>query len=168
MAAGPKQDGSSYVAAQKRVQGLQLNVEVDTAFPDMWHRSPYYEQLKDRSSRMTVLVLVGNRRITVFPDKDIECNADEIVLAAETGSHIVMPLNKYKKLDETLIQLQEEYRLGQSEPVLRAKLCEFLGNKELGDRLIELLEERATRTNVSSISPQQSSWGDEGGAGWRG
>lgn len=56
--------------------GRRLNVIVDPAHSLAWKREPYYGFLKRTSSRVTegheLLVYVGDRRIVVFPDEDLD------------------------------------------------------------------------------------------------
>jgi hypothetical protein len=49
-----------------------LHVRVDPSYPGAWRKSPYFEQLKDRSNRMAVQITVGRRRYIVLPDGEAE------------------------------------------------------------------------------------------------
>ncbi len=54
----------------------RLNVVVDPAHPLAWKREPYYGYLKRLSRRVAegfeLLVYVGDQRIVVFPDEDVD------------------------------------------------------------------------------------------------
>lgn len=56
--------------------GARLNVVVDPAAPAAWRREPYYSRLKTMSQRAfdgyELLVSIGDRRIVVFPDQDVD------------------------------------------------------------------------------------------------
>jgi hypothetical protein len=65
----------------------RLNVVVDADHPQAWTREPYYGFLKRLSHRVAegyeLLVFVGDRRIVIFPDEDVDLGPvkpeDEIV-----------------------------------------------------------------------------------------
>ena len=70
-----------------------LNVSVDCDFPDIWRRKPYYAQLKERSRHYLVRIMVGDRRVFIQPDRDVELRADETAHfenADFTGRYVVM------------------------------------------------------------------------------
>jgi hypothetical protein len=54
----------------------RLNVIVDPAHPLAWKREPYYSFIKRMSQRVAdgheLLVCVGDRRIAVFPEVDVD------------------------------------------------------------------------------------------------
>jgi len=68
--------------------GLALHVVVDPSYPNAWRKSPYYEHLKDRSTRIGVMVCIGTRRISLFPpDKEVEFGEYESVVRAPDWEH---------------------------------------------------------------------------------
>jgi hypothetical protein len=54
---------------------LFLYVYVDPSYPGAWRKSPYYERLKDQSTRMLVRIQDGKRRFVI--DQEVEFGRDE-------------------------------------------------------------------------------------------
>lgn len=74
--------------------GLRLNVVVEPADPLAWRREPYHGYLKRISRRSAegheLVVYVGERRILVLPDEDVELEAAAPGLAPEPGSALTL------------------------------------------------------------------------------
>jgi hypothetical protein len=68
---------------------LFLFVYVDE--PTAWRRSPYLEQLRERSARMRVVIRYRDRCIAIFPDREIEFCKGEAVLTGPDGWFVVVP-----------------------------------------------------------------------------
>ena len=77
--------------------GLILNVNVDPAYPHIWRKSPYYEELKDRASRMPVNVFVGKRRFALLGEREVETGQDDAVFF-HPGGHTVLSQDKANKI----------------------------------------------------------------------
>ena len=54
----------------------RLSVVVDQGSPHAWKREPYYSKIKQLSERTAggdkILICIGDRRIVVFPDQDVD------------------------------------------------------------------------------------------------
>jgi len=57
-------------------QRRRLSVVVDQGSPHAWKREPYYSKIKRLSERTAdgekILICIGDRRIVVFPDQDVD------------------------------------------------------------------------------------------------
>ncbi len=71
--------------------GNTIYVYVDPARPDAWRREPFYSKLKEWArnavpSHGRVIVRLGNRRIVVLPDRDVDLGTlgrDEMIVLKE-------------------------------------------------------------------------------------
>ena len=79
---------------------LLLYVTVDPAYPGAWRRSPYYQHLKDRSTRITVQINLGRRRILVEPSRETEFGEEETVLIGPGLPPMVVPNAKASQLQK--------------------------------------------------------------------
>lgn len=85
--------------SQEGSSPLRLHVNVDTAYRGAWRAEPYWSDLRDRATRMQVIVYEGDRMFAVYPDKAIEFTKGmTIIRPTPGGPHIVVPNEKAEEL----------------------------------------------------------------------
>lgn len=72
-------------------QGTRIRINVDENTPSAWRLEPYYSFIKQLSRRAVngdrVIVCIGQRRIYVFPDKDIDLGPVDDGAPIHSGFH---------------------------------------------------------------------------------
>jgi hypothetical protein len=81
----------SRIIVTSEVIGNRTTFHVDPGDPDAWRRQPFYAYMKQRaegaaSQQGRVLVIVGERAIMIFPDRDVDLGNvgdDELIVTGE-------------------------------------------------------------------------------------
>jgi len=96
-------------------QMATLFVYVDD--PTVWRRSPYLEQLRERSARMRVIVDYRDRCITIYPDREVEFRKGEAVLSGPDGWFVIVPEERAAELLDRRYASRQPFAL--NEPGVR-------------------------------------------------
>jgi hypothetical protein len=68
---------------------MALFVYVDD--PAVWRRSPYLDQLRERSARMRVVIRYRDHCTAISPDREVEFCKGEAVLSGADGWFVIVP-----------------------------------------------------------------------------
>jgi hypothetical protein len=79
---------------------MALHVYVDD--PTAWRRSPYLEQLRERSVRMYVVIRYRERCIAISPDREVEFCKGEVALHAPDGWFVIAPEERAAEISRDL------------------------------------------------------------------
>jgi hypothetical protein len=76
-------------------------VHLDRNYPDAWRRSPYYEELKARSGKFRIEIIVSDRcRVLMCPDQDVyfDPNTETVMFDDRDRVTGVLPIEEARKL----------------------------------------------------------------------
>jgi hypothetical protein len=79
---------------------MALFVYVDD--PTVWRRSPYLEQLRERSARMRVVIRYRDHCTAISPDREVEFCKGEAVLSGLDGWFVIVPEERAAELSRDL------------------------------------------------------------------